>query len=121
MPMNKLSELSKPVAYIADCGTIVCDSDPFFDDYKSPQPIYSQEYVSDLLADLEEKDRQLKASIRRESAARKGFDEQRERAEASEKFRDQMVKYVRTLGSSVIAPSGVETILNAAERSKAHK
>ncbi|MGP0820077.1 hypothetical protein ACJ8PU_09105 [Serratia sp. CY81489] len=51
---NKLSELSKPVAYIADCGTIVSDSDPFFDDYKNPQPIYSQEYVSALLARIEE-------------------------------------------------------------------
>lgn len=48
MPMNKLSELSKPVAYIADCGTIVSDSDPFFDDYKNPAPLYSQEYVSAL-------------------------------------------------------------------------
>ncbi len=45
---NKLSELSKPVAHIAECGTIVCDSDPFFDDYKNPKPIYSQEYVSAL-------------------------------------------------------------------------
>ncbi|WP_342191040.1 hypothetical protein [Serratia ureilytica] len=53
--MKKLSELSKPVAYIADCGTIVSDSDPFFDDYKNPQPIYSQEYVSALLAELEAK------------------------------------------------------------------
>lgn len=51
--LSKLSELSKPVAYIADCGTIVCDTDPFFDDYKSPQPIYPQEYVSALLADNE--------------------------------------------------------------------
>jgi BMFP domain-containing protein YqiC len=45
---NKLSELSKPVSYIADCGTVVSDSDPFFDDYKNPKPIYSQEYVSAL-------------------------------------------------------------------------
>jgi hypothetical protein len=37
-----------------------------------------------LLAELEKKDRQLKASIQRESAARKGFDEQHERAEAAE-------------------------------------
>lgn len=53
MSTEKLSELSKPVAYIADCGTIVSDSDPFFDDYKNPKPIYSQEYVSALLADNE--------------------------------------------------------------------
>lgn len=52
--MDKLSELSKPVAYIADCGTIVSDSDPFFDDYKNPQPIYSQEYVSALLERIAE-------------------------------------------------------------------
>ncbi|MFO3913650.1 DUF3850 domain-containing protein [Klebsiella aerogenes] len=31
---------SEPVAYIAECGTIVSDSDPFFDDYKNPQPLY---------------------------------------------------------------------------------
>ncbi|EPH0541266.1 hypothetical protein N1I02_001175 [Serratia marcescens] len=35
------NKLSKPVAYIADCGTIVSDSDPFFDDYKNPQPLYT--------------------------------------------------------------------------------
>lgn len=32
---------AQPVAYIADCGTIVSDSDPFFDDYKNPQPLYT--------------------------------------------------------------------------------
>lgn len=58
---NKLSELSKPVAYIADCGTIVSDSDTFFDDYKNPQPIYSQEYVSALLEDNERVARDLVA------------------------------------------------------------
>lgn len=57
--MDKMSELSKPVAYIAECGTIVCDSDPFFDDYKNPKPIYSQEYVSALLAELEAKDKRI--------------------------------------------------------------
>ncbi|MCW8354072.1 hypothetical protein [Citrobacter portucalensis] len=31
----------EPVAYIADCGTIVSDGDPFFDDYKNPQPLYA--------------------------------------------------------------------------------
>lgn len=36
-----MDNLSKPVAYIADCGTIVSDSDPFFDDYKNPQPLYT--------------------------------------------------------------------------------
>lgn len=50
--MDKRSELSKPVAYISECGTIVSDGDPFFDDYKNPQPIYSQEYVSALLTAL---------------------------------------------------------------------
>lgn len=39
--MDKLIELRKPVAYIADCGTIVSDSDPFFDDYNNPQPLYT--------------------------------------------------------------------------------
>lgn len=32
---------AQPVAYIADCGTIVSESDPFFDDYKHPQPLYT--------------------------------------------------------------------------------
>lgn len=36
-----MDNLSKPVAYIADCGTIVSDSDPFFDDYKNLQPLYT--------------------------------------------------------------------------------
>ncbi|HGE8502863.1 DUF551 domain-containing protein [Serratia ureilytica] len=36
-----MDTLSKPVAYIADCGTIVSESDPFFDDYKNPQPLYT--------------------------------------------------------------------------------
>jgi len=53
------SALSKTVAYIADCGTIVSDSDPFFDDYNNPQPIYSQEYVSALLAELEAKGKRI--------------------------------------------------------------
>lgn len=54
-----MSELSKPVVYIADCGTIVSESDPFFDDYKNPKPIYSQEYVSALLAELEAKGKRI--------------------------------------------------------------
>ncbi|EPN9502462.1 TPA: hypothetical protein I8624_005033 [Serratia marcescens] len=32
---------AQPVAYIADCGTIVSESDPFFDEYKNPQPLYT--------------------------------------------------------------------------------
>ncbi|HGM7714258.1 TPA: hypothetical protein ACKQJM_001731 [Serratia marcescens] len=32
---------AQPVAYIADCGTVICESDPFFDDYKNPQPLYT--------------------------------------------------------------------------------
>ncbi|HEI9784356.1 TPA: hypothetical protein SLN38_003839 [Serratia marcescens] len=32
---------AQPVAYIADCGTIFSESDPFFDDYKNPQPLYT--------------------------------------------------------------------------------
>lgn len=59
MKKMNMTELSKPVAYIADCGTIVSDSDPFFDDYKNPQPIYSQEYVSAILSELEAKDKRI--------------------------------------------------------------
>lgn len=32
---------AQPVAYIADCGTIVSEIDPFFDEYKNPQPLYT--------------------------------------------------------------------------------
>ncbi|WP_208950681.1 hypothetical protein [Rahnella sp. ChDrAdgB13] len=30
-----------PVAYIADCGTIISNSEPFFDAYKNPQPLFT--------------------------------------------------------------------------------
>lgn len=30
-----------PVAYIADCGTIISDSEPFFDAYKNPRPLFT--------------------------------------------------------------------------------
>lgn len=85
-----MNNLNKPVAYIADCGTLVSDSDPFFDDYKNPDPLYSQEHFTALI----------------------------KRAEKAEAFRDQMVRYVVRLGTSVIDPTVVETILTAAERSK---
>ncbi|WP_405050743.1 MULTISPECIES: hypothetical protein [Serratia] len=38
---NLANREAKPVAYIADCGTIVSESDPFFDEYKNPQPLYT--------------------------------------------------------------------------------
>ncbi|BEO43693.1 hypothetical protein SMQE13_30440 [Serratia marcescens] len=69
--------------------------------------VYSQEYVSAL-------DKVAQYWIG-ESA------EWKKRAESAEAFRDQMLKYVRTLGSSAISSSVVETILNAAERSKGKK
>jgi hypothetical protein len=87
--MNKLSELSKPVAW--EVKGILCHSEEEAQVYVGePEPLYSQEYISALI----------------------------KQAEKAEAFRDQMVKYVRTLGGSVISPSVVETILTAAERSK---
>ncbi|HEJ7052570.1 TPA: hypothetical protein SMF43_001516 [Serratia marcescens] len=98
---NKLSELSKPVAWADERGNLCTVSSKirgfesrYRQDYeKFSTPIYSQEYVSALI----------------------------KRAEGAEAFRDQMLKYVRTLGSSAISPSVVETILSAAERSKGGK
>jgi hypothetical protein len=72
---------NKPVAYIADCGTIVSDGDPFFDDYKNPQPIYSQEYVSDLLTQLEleqEKSRRVMSENYQQAGRIAELEEQKE-------------------------------------------
>ncbi|MEL5384130.1 hypothetical protein [Serratia ureilytica] len=60
-----MDNLSKPVVYIADCGTIVSESDPFFDDYKNPKPIYSQEYVSALEQKIAELEVLLDRNIKR--------------------------------------------------------
>lgn len=110
---NKLSELSKPVAYdyqiagacIADGHnengqwvhwrnelSLECPPDWMIEEgqVKDLKPRYSQEYVSALI----------------------------KQAEKAEAFRDQMVRYVVGLGTSVIDPTVVETILTAAERSK---
>lgn len=112
--MDKLSELSKPVGrfafepleerwhHIKHGEKQNLEGGPW--DLKK---LYSQEYVSAL-------DKVAQFWIGESAGWKK-------RAEAAEAFRDQMLKYVRTLGSSAISPSVVETILNAAERSKAGK
>ncbi|CAI1613098.1 hypothetical protein [Serratia liquefaciens] len=52
--MNKLSELSKPVAW--EVKGILCHSEEEAQVYVGePEPLYSQEYVSALLAELESK------------------------------------------------------------------
>lgn len=61
---NKLSELSKPVAYLHRSGKVVTREECSGDDVfaiccKVEKPIYSQEYVSALLAELEEKDNRI--------------------------------------------------------------
>lgn len=88
---SKLSELSKPCAeVVSKFGDPEAFGERELKVLANIQKLaygtkfYSQEYVSALLAELENKDRHLKASIRRESAARKGFDEQYQRAEVAE-------------------------------------
>ena len=86
MNNNQLQNISKPVQIFKhpagrNFWAVMADSTAGQNDV---EPFYSQEYVSALLAELEEKDRQLKTSIRRESAARKGFDEQYQRALTAE-------------------------------------
>lgn len=31
----------EPIAFIAECGAIIGEGSPFFDDYKNPQPLYA--------------------------------------------------------------------------------
>ncbi|HHL0958984.1 TPA: hypothetical protein ACQVH3_003734 [Serratia marcescens] len=60
--MNKLSELSKPVAqiYYDEHDSSVMRIGWFrSDEPKNPAPLYSQECVSALLAELEAKDRRI--------------------------------------------------------------
>lgn len=55
---NKLSELSKPVAW--EVKGILCHSEEEARIYVGdPEPLYSQEYVSALLAELEAKDKRI--------------------------------------------------------------
>ncbi|MBH3279173.1 hypothetical protein I5N59_00175 [Serratia marcescens] len=55
---NKLSELSKPVAW--EVKGILCHSEEEARIYVGePDPLYSQEYVSALLAELEAKDKRI--------------------------------------------------------------
>lgn len=56
--MEKLSELSKPVGFVSDrASTQLKEGDPAsirpFFDVQGSKPLYSQEYVSALLADIE--------------------------------------------------------------------
>ncbi|MDX6800905.1 hypothetical protein SJZ82_06890 [Serratia marcescens] len=115
---NKLIELSKPVAWKfknADGGDRVSlERKANIYGRHDFQPLCSQEYVSALLASIDG----MSQTINVANDATRIW---KERALAAEAFRDQMLKYVRALGSSAISPSVVETILNAAERSKAGK
>lgn len=61
---NKLSELSKPVGFVSKQAQVLLKSGdtasvrPFFD-VQGSSPLYSQEYVSALLAELEAKDERI--------------------------------------------------------------
>lgn len=61
---NKLSELSKPVGFVSDRASTQLKEGypasirPFFD-VQGSSPLYSQEYVSALLADNEAKDKRI--------------------------------------------------------------
>lgn len=61
---NKLSELSKPVGFVSKQAQALLKSGdtasirPFFD-VQGSSPLYSQEYVSALLAELEAKDKRI--------------------------------------------------------------
>ncbi|HEJ7889847.1 TPA: hypothetical protein SMI07_001859 [Serratia liquefaciens] len=59
---NKLSELSKPVGFVSDrASTQLKEGDPAsirpFFDVQGSSPLYSQEYVSALLAELDKAQR----------------------------------------------------------------
>nr|WP_308530029.1 hypothetical protein [uncultured Serratia sp.] len=61
---NKLSELSKPVGFVSDrASTQLKEGDPAsirpFFDVQGSKPLYSQEYVSAMLAENEEKEKLL--------------------------------------------------------------
>lgn len=73
--LNKLA--LSIVEELVDCG---CADDEPVQQYIA----WTENKLRPLLVELEDKDRQLKSSIRRESAARKGFDEQYQRADAAE-------------------------------------
>lgn len=68
---KKLSELSKPVGFVSDrASTQLKEGDPAsirpFFDVQGSKPLYSQEYVSALLSQIEA-DREIKARLCRES------------------------------------------------------
>lgn len=64
MSTEKLSELSKPVGFVSKQAQALLKSGdtasvrPFFD-VQGSSPLYSQEYVSALLAELETKDKRI--------------------------------------------------------------
>ncbi|MGS4234558.1 hypothetical protein [Serratia marcescens] len=78
---NKLSELSKPVGFVSEQAQALLKSGdtasvrPFFD-VQGSSPLYSQEYVSALLAELEAKDKrieELEAKLANREAQPVGF------------------------------------------------
>ncbi len=127
---NKLSDLSKPVAWFTDDYLTDKSATTYSEEMAQrwrDKPwfvgnLYSQEYVSALLAELEAKEGKIvelrNRGINAVTAEERTSTEWQKRAEKAEAFRDQMVRYVVRLGTSVIDPTVVETILTAAERSK---
>lgn len=93
---NKLSELSKPKAFVVTGGTLYQDR-AFTDkstaerskadrhDGAVVEPLYSQEYVSALLAELEAKDKRIVALERINQAQDDHINQQQDRIESLEK------------------------------------
>ncbi|CVA10790.1 hypothetical protein [Serratia marcescens] len=81
---NKLSELSKPVGFVSKQAQVLLKSGdtasvrPFFD-VQGSSPLYSQEYVSALLAELEIKNREINVWRQRCENAEKGSDHSQQR------------------------------------------
>nr|DAP97681.1 MAG TPA: Ead/Ea22-like protein [Caudoviricetes sp.] len=88
--MDKLSELSKPVGFIEQSGMDYlqsgADADIWPDGGRGGDiPLYSQEYVSALLAELEAKDKRIVALERINQAQDDHINQQQDRIDSLEK------------------------------------
>ncbi|PKR39924.1 hypothetical protein CU560_18515 [Serratia ureilytica] len=86
---NKLSELSKPVMYVVRTlgGSVASVKSHSYTAPKgfTSEPLYSQEYVSALLAELEAKDKRIVALERINKAQEDHINQQQDRIESLEK------------------------------------
>ncbi|WP_416384720.1 hypothetical protein [Serratia marcescens] len=87
---NKLSELSKPVGFVSKQAQVLLKSGdtasvrPFFD-VQGSSPLYSQEYVSALLAELEAKDKRIAELERANQSQDDHINQQQDRIDSLEK------------------------------------